>query len=105
MTPVIWITLMSELFDASNKLACKLWKAYDVTPLLLYQLSLCDGHETNRMTLVARLQRLADSLTPQSLIACSLLLAPESGRVRPKEHVAFEEQVLLATDRHGRWVW
>jgi hypothetical protein len=105
MIPIIWCVWLKTMFDVHERMAARLWKAYPVTPTLLFQLAQCDERQVGRARLAGRVEHLSHLITPQSLLVCSLSLAPETGRARPPEHVAFEEQVLQACDRNGYWVW
>jgi hypothetical protein len=105
MTPLFWLKLMQEVFGVGERLAAKLWKCLDVTPVLLYQIGLCDTYDVDRHGWVARVRRLSQLLPPDALMAASLAAAPETGRVRQKDARDFEEALLQALDRHGKWRW
>jgi len=96
--------LMTEMFGTSATLASKLWKAFDVSALLFFQISQCDrpGNVPHEV-LMGRFDSLCQLVTPAALLEASLLVSPETGRPRSRESIRFEQAVLLRTDACGRW--
>jgi hypothetical protein len=105
MTPLVWICLMTQSFNVTERFASKLWKNLDATPILLYQLSLLDTHDVSPQVSTSRMRRLGELLLPSMLIEASVRVHPENGRARASEALKFEEGVLASTDKHGAWQW
>src|SRR2546429_371517 len=96
--------LMTEMFGTSATLASKLWRTFNVTPLLLFQISQCAAQgRIPHETLMQRFDALCKLVTPSTLVAASMVISPENGRQRAREAVAFEERVQMRTDAGGRW--
>jgi hypothetical protein len=91
------------MFSTHQKFACRLWRHYDASPILLWQLGLCDVREKNYAAWVARVQHLSRLLTPATLLAASLAVSPENGKTRLREATVFEERVLQILDHSGQW--
>ena len=104
MTPALWLVSMRKLFGCSDRMAHDLWKAFDVTSVLLFQLAQCGDPDVNdEAIIVARFERLSALIPPRSLLKASLQLAPETTRVRARQNVIFEEKVMRKTDHTGHW--
>ena len=104
MTPALWIIAMRKIFGCTDRLSHDLWRVYPVTSTLLFQLARCGDLDVNdEAIIVARFERLSELVTPSALIESSLQIAPETGKPRSRQHVAFEEKVMRKTDACGRW--
>jgi hypothetical protein len=104
-TPLIWIRVMEELFATSHPFACKLWRHYRDSPMLLWQLGLVSDPAESLDAWVLRIKRLLELISPASLLAASLAVAPETGRPRGHEVIRFEEAILQRIDVTGSWRW
>jgi hypothetical protein len=100
--PAFFVKLLVEFLETTPAFADKLWRAYPASQTLIFQLGLCNERTTN---LVERVRRLSELLPGYSLIYASVGVAPENGRPRPPEAVAFEEAVLQRLHGDGSWKW
>jgi hypothetical protein len=102
--PLFFVALCERMLCTSTKFARRLWNAMAPSPMVLWQLSLVDSLPADTAVWYSRVRRLGDVLTPAMLMAASLALAPEGPR-RDPENIAFENRLLAATDREGKWRW
>ena len=81
-----------------------MWHALDVSAALLFQIGICDASEAPRAIWETRMRHFRDLLDPRAIIAVSLTLSPEDGRLRHPEALKLEEGVLAMLDKHGHWL-
>jgi hypothetical protein len=92
------------MFEADAKFACTLWAVMDVSPVLLYQLSLVDHTDAPRDVWRVRMRHLYHLLPPATLLEASLRVSPENGKPRLSAAVRFEEAVLQWLNKRGQWI-
>jgi hypothetical protein len=103
MTPVFFARWVTTVFRVDQRFACRLWAELDVSPTLLYQISLCDSSEAPVEVWRARMNRLRQLVLPEDLMAASVRVSAENGRPRMPSAVKFEDELLKLLDRNGGW--
>jgi hypothetical protein len=103
--PAFWMLYMKKMFGMSERFAGQLWRHFDASPTVLWQLGLCAHVPESLEAWTARVRHLNGLMTPTSLLEASQRLSPENGRRRDTEVLIFEARVLQQLDHQGNWRW
>jgi hypothetical protein len=103
--PPFWTLMMTRLYGTSDRFACQLWRHYEASPTLRWQLGLCEYVPESVEAWMSRVRHLSELITPGSLLAAAARLSPETGRRRDTEVLVFEARVLQQLDHQGNWRW
>jgi hypothetical protein len=96
---------MKKMFGMSERFAGQLWRHYDASPTVLWQLGLCAHVPESLEAWTARVRHLNGLMTPTSLLEASQRLSPEKGHARDRQAILFEQHVLEQLDSAGNWRW
>ena len=103
--PAFWMLYCTRLFNTSTAFAGRLWRHFDASATVLWQLGLCEDVPQNPDIWVERLKHLNGLISAPLLLQASEKLSPATGQRRDPEAVAFDERVLRLLDHTGQWRW
>jgi hypothetical protein len=106
--PAYWLRMCQYSLQSRVSLAKELWQIFcelhpEQAQSLAYSLHKLDTEPVNAAILQQRFVHLQGVLTPRSMVALCVRLAPE-GRLRRKDVLEFEEKLLKFVDANGHFV-